>query len=146
MQYVTNRTANGYRLPTEGEWQFAASNKGNTPYNYASGATTYHNDIADVNPSNGIVDGKDANDLVAVYCNYWDGASWVTTGVTKTADIGTKNENALDIFDMSSNVFELCRDWYGSYPGSAKTDYCGLSNGVIVKQKLDNINYRVMLL
>jgi hypothetical protein len=38
---------NGYRLPTEGEWQFAASNRGITPYNYASGATMDYTNTMD---------------------------------------------------------------------------------------------------
>ena len=49
----------------DGEWQYAASYKDGsswTPYNYASGATTFYNDATDVSPANGVVDGKDAND------------------------------------------------------------------------------------
>jgi formylglycine-generating enzyme required for sulfatase activity len=124
---VCNWTANGYRLPTEGEWQFAASNKGSTIYNWASGAATYSTDIADVNPVNGVVDGKDANDVVAVYGKYWNG-SWIDTGVWETSDVGTKTANALSIFDMSGNAYEWCWDWYDTYPLAVQSNYRGPGN------------------
>ncbi len=41
---TANWSANGYRLPTEGEWQYAASNKGATAYNFASGGSVAYND------------------------------------------------------------------------------------------------------
>ena len=110
---VCTWTNSGYRLPTEGEWQYAASNKGTTPYNYLSGATAdYTNDAASF--------------AVAVFYHYNSGN---LTGVIKTADVGTKAANALFIFDMSGNVFEWCWDWYASYPTTAQTDYRGPASG-----------------
>jgi len=100
---VCNWSANGYRLPSEGEWQYAASNKGATPYNYASGAT------ADIN--NATETGK---------------VAWYTDnsgGITKP--VGTKQANQLGIYDMSGNVYERCWDWYGDYPTNAQTNYRG---------------------
>ncbi len=123
-----NWSANGYRLPTEGEWQYAASNKGGTTYNHASGAYTFYNDTEDTNPNNSVVDGKDANDEVAVYGYYWDG-SWVSTGVNKTADVGTKTDNELVIYDMSGNVWEWCWDWWDNYPVGPETGYTGATSG-----------------
>lgn len=102
--------ANGYRLPTEGEWQYAASYKdgsGWTPYNYASGATAEFKD-------------KAATGLAAWY-------SKNSKGETQAA--GGKKSNALGIFDMSGNAYELCWDWYGGYPGTA-TDYRGPAAGL----------------
>jgi len=128
---VGNWSANGFRIPTEGEWQFAASNKGATQWDYLSGATARYNETADTNPANGVPDGKDANDAVAVYGDYWDGDSWESTGVVKTADVGSKNANQLAIYDMSGNVLEWCWDWEGSYPSGTETNYRGASSGSI---------------
>ncbi|MFW6210787.1 MAG: formylglycine-generating enzyme family protein, partial [bacterium] len=104
-----NWDANGYRLPTEGEWQYAAryiDGSSWTPYNYASGATAAYTDAA-------------ATGLVAWY----EGNSGYVTH-----DVGGKNANALGIYDMSGNVYEWCWDWYGSYLATT-SDYRGPASG-----------------
>jgi sulfatase modifying factor 1 len=126
---VCDWSANGYRLPSEGEWEYAARNRGATPYNYASGGYTGVYDPADTNPVNGVYDNKDSNDLVAVYVSYFNGVNYTTpTGVTKTADVGTKSPNGLGIYDMSGNVYEFCWDWSAGYPSNI-TDYRGPGSG-----------------
>jgi formylglycine-generating enzyme required for sulfatase activity len=100
-------SANGYRLPTEGEYQYAASYKDGTswtPWNYASGATAdFNNTVAD-----GVV--------------AWYGGS------VNTQAVGLKVPNALGLYDMSGNEFEWCWDWNGAYPGDS-VDYRGPATG-----------------
>jgi formylglycine-generating enzyme required for sulfatase activity len=93
-------TANGYRLPTEAEWQFAAMG-GNQTYNY-------------------IYSGSDNIDEVAWYLD--------NSGMT-THPVGTKAANELGIYDMSGNVHEWVWDIWGSYPDGAQTNPHGPING-----------------
>ena len=104
-----NWSANGYRLPTEGEYQYAASyidGSSWTPYNYASGATADYNDAT-------------ATGLVA----------WYSANCSVTQNVGAKAANALGLYDASGNAWEWCWDWNGSYPTTASTDYRGPASG-----------------
>ena len=108
---VPDWSADGYRLPTEGEWQCAASYKDGAswlPYDHASGDTSSYCHPSDAGTS-------------TVFGDY----AWYNGNAGMTAkDVGTKTENHLGIFDMSGNAFEWCYDWYAAYPG-ASTDYRG---------------------
>ncbi len=105
-------SANGYRLPTEGEWQYAASFKDGTsftPWNWASGAAA---NITDA----------DACDAVAWYS---------ANAGSDTHPVGEKAANALGLHDMSGNVWEWCWDRSGNYPTTDQTDYAGPASGSV---------------
>jgi len=79
-------TRNGYRLPTEAEWEFAARG-GNASnwYTYAG------------------------SDTVGDVAWYWYNSN------SATHPVGTKAPNELGLYDMSGNLWEWCWDWYDAY-------------------------------
>ena len=92
---------NGYRLPTEAQWEYACRAGKETPWHTAS---------------------ETDSDL--------DNYAWYDSNSnSRTHEVGLKFPNAWGLYDMHGNVLELCWDRYGTYSSSAQTDPIGAASG-----------------
>ena len=84
-------SANGYRLPTESEWEYACRAGTETAF--------YNGEIIDISCN-------DPNlDQIGWYCGN-RGAWYEPDG--RPAEVGQKLPNAWNLYDMTGNVFEWC--------------------------------------
>lgn len=93
-----DREANGFRLPTEAEWEYAAKG-GQYDSNNGSYAGSYN-----------------ADDV-----------AWYSENSDNVQPVRGKNPNELGLYDMCGNVQEWCWDGYSDYSSLSQTDPCGPS-------------------
>jgi formylglycine-generating enzyme required for sulfatase activity len=115
--FYCNFDANGYRLPTEGEWEYFTRAGTTGPFsidepNYYSGNCS------------SCTSGTFPNlESVAVFCGNDAGRS---------EPVGSKDPNPWGLKDVHGNVWEWCWDWYSNnYPSGSATDYEGATSGSI---------------
>ena len=99
--------AEGYRLPTEAEWEYACRAGNQTAF--CNGDITYL--LCDLDP---------VLTQVAWYCG--NAGNW-------THPVAQKDANSWGLYDMHGNVWEWCNDWHGSYDADPITDPIGAISG-----------------
>ncbi len=123
-------SANGWRIPTEAEWEYLARGGSltGTQYDYSG-----------------------SNSIGAVA--WHTGNAGNATHAVMTAPTGSKDTskpNALGIYDMTGNVWEVCWDWGGSaygeeyvYPITPSTPATGVDTGIRRVVRGGSYNYGV---
>ena len=114
-------TNDGYRLPTEMEWMWAAMGATSDRSNGYSGTGTNTKGYTKGYAGSTELAGAQAHITDYAWCNYAN--NW------HSYPAGTKLPNELGLYDMSGNVWEYNWDWYGTYPTGAQTDYRGPAPG-----------------
>lgn len=114
-----DRSANGYRLLTEAEWEYAARAGTSTVYNFGD---QVHSDLCNFEGSYPYL-------IEENYVSHANPDVVTSRNRGETIAVNELAANSFGLYNMHGNVAEWCFDYYGEYGVSGDTDPAGASSG-----------------
>jgi formylglycine-generating enzyme required for sulfatase activity len=119
-----DRTCQGYRLPTEAEWEYAARAGSATPLYSGPLTIRADNDGPELDPISWYGGNSAVRYAGGVDCSGWKGKQYPSS-TCGTHPVAGKRKNGWGLYDMQGNVWQWVWDWEGEYPADPVLDPAG---------------------